>query len=62
MRLTKREVELSNASEQGKKDFDKNNTFDDSQYGEDKGLKAAYAQGWEIEKKDYHSFYGTGYE
>ena len=60
MKLSIREIELNKAREQGVRDFENNNSYKND--FSDVGLRAAYAAGWEQARKDYHSFYGCGFD
>lgn len=55
MKLTKREQELNKAQQMGRRDFERH-AYDPKQYT-DKGMQAAYEQGWQIARADYNAYY-----
>jgi hypothetical protein len=62
MTFTPREKLLNTAHEQGVRDFENNNAFDASQYGDDIGMMTAYRAGWNQAQRDYNSFYNCSYD
>lgn len=55
MKLTKREQELNQATQKGRRDFEWC-SYDPKQYT-DKGMQEAYIQGWQIARANYNTYY-----